>query len=253
MWTVEAFQERNTTVTITELNAVPSQIHFTSDDDLRIGRFNSLIGACAIAFAIGDAYLTSPSMRAVSRCYIAPLYNPGSGYVKQYNSIFDDRMHCPIPLETNEALNAFIQRTLDSDVYDPLIGVWLADGPVAPVVGDIRTIKMSATGTYPQLAWTYDKLSIEPDLPTGRYAIVGARAYVTDAIGLVRFVFPDMLQRPGLIAISEADLMTTEPSFRKGRMGVWGEFETNNPPGIEILPVKDADDCNMRVDVMKVG
>lgn len=256
MFTTVAFQERRTTIAMSELNAVPDETHYTTGDDLRIGKYNRIIGAFVCGNTPQDGYLISPSLRAFSRVYITPLIQhdgmnktPSQGYPNR----FDDRSQNPIPIETGESLNAFYEKSADAASDDDMIGVWLADGPIVPVHGDIRTVNAYCTGTYPQLVWTNDELTWTPDLPTGRYAIVGARAFTNNGIGIVRFVFRDQPQRPGVISFNARSLMSTDPPFRKGYLGIFGEFDVNNPPSVDIIGVRAPTSCYMRIDIMKVG
>lgn len=252
MFTTVAFSEILATGgTIAELAAVPDQTHRISGDDLYIGKFNELVGECAIAAQLGNAYLTSPSLRRVARKYIAPLFiHPSS-----YHIPFTWNWHgeSPLPLATNEAVNAFCEESSVSAVHNPTIGMWLADGAITPVKGVIWTIHASASGTFAEKAWTNAALTITPDLPVGKYQIVGARCYMVDG-GLFRFNFVGEWNRPGGVCISEY-AMASMPWQRNGGMGVWGAFDAILPPTIDLLPQKVAGEtaAYLRIDIIKVG
>lgn len=255
MFTTVAFQERRVATALAELLAVPDETHFTSGDDLRIGKYDRIIGLLCLGNAPADAYVISPSLRALSRVYIAPMIYSAPGYVGLYNYMFDDRSRNPIPVEKGEALNAFFEKSAEDATFDDMIVVWLADAPITPVFGDIRTIKANASGTFPPLVWTNSELSFTPDLPSGVYAIVGARAYLDNSQGIVRFNFREQANRPGVICVEQSGCLSTDREFRKGYLGEYGRFETNNPPSIDVLShyAAGATDVYMRIDVIKVG
>lgn len=255
MFTTVAFQQRRVATALATLDAVTDPTHFTSAEDIRIGKYNKIIGLCCLGHSPQSAYVISPSLRAISRCYISPLIGVSVGYVGRYARLFDDRSRNPMPLITNESLNAYYEKSEDNEDEDDLIGVWLADAPISVASGDIRTIHMASDNSaFAQLIWTYSDVTLTPDLPAGRYAVVGARCWMHQKVGLVRFIFRDEPQRPAVIAINDDTILSSEREFRQGYLGVYGTFDASNPFGIEVLPVKTvATAIYARVDIMKVG
>lgn len=233
--------------------AITDQSQKVSGDDLYIGKLNKLVGIYAFGSGLTDARLSSPSLRKISTLYINPLVNDQGGYAPYTTRVFDYRGESPLSLEENEALNAQATCAMVDATLDNLIGVWLADAALAPVVGEIYTVKMSHAVTALNEAWTYTELTTVDDLPVGRYAIVGARCYMGGG-GLFRFVFVGESHRPGGICVHETHLQE-DFIFRMGHMGVWGEFDSVNPPGLEVISQKVAHDAGgvyLRVDLIKV-
>lgn len=252
MFTTVAFSELLATPAVmAEIAAVPDQTHRTSLDDLYIGKFNELVGECAIGAQIQDAYITSPSLRRVSQKYIAPLFIHPSDY--HIPVTWNWHGDSPLPLATNEAVNAFAEESSVSAAHCPTIGMWLSDKEITPVKGVIWTVKASASGTFNQKAWNNVALNITPDLPVGRYQIVGVRCYMVDG-GLFRFNFVGDWFRPGGVCISEY-AMATMPWQRNGGMGVWGEFDAILQPTIDLLPqaVAGETEAYLRIDLIKVS
>lgn len=252
MHTLVAFSEvPAVAATSGTINAVPDQTHRVSGDDIYIGKFNQLIGECAIGPQITDAYLISPSLRRVARKYVAPLFITPSSYIVPLT--WNWHGESPLKLDTNEALNAYATETSLSAVHNDIIGVWLADGPVAPVHGEIWTVHASVSGTFAELAWGNAEMTWTPDLPVGKYQIVGARCYMEEP-GLFRFNFVGGFNRPGGVCIHEYHL-STMPWQRNGGMGVWGEFEQVLPPSIDLLPqaVNGETEAYLRIDLIKIA
>ncbi|MGH2668422.1 MAG: hypothetical protein ACRDH5_04755, partial [bacterium] len=96
-----------------------------------------------------------------------------------------------------------------------------------------------ATGATALVAssWTAVPLTFTEDLPRGRYQLVGLRAR---SAGLVAaravFVGGPAGQRPGCLG-NPTQQGVAHDMFRHGQLGVWGEFEDNEPPQIECLAV----------------
>lgn len=252
MFTTIAFSELLATdATIAELAGVPDQTHRVHDDDIYIGKLNKVVGEAAMGAQLGDAYLISPSLRRVARKYIAPLVVLPSTY--NFGYLWNWHGESPLGLDTNEALNAFAEESVVSAVDNPTIGVWLADGVITPIHGEIWTVKASATFTVAQKAWTNSELTWTPDLPVGKYQIVGARGYMVYP-GLFRFNFVGQAHRPGGVVVNE-NFLTTLPAQRNGGMGVWGEFEQVLPPSIDCLTAHVAGDTGiyLRIDLIKIA
>src|SRR5260370_32330010 len=54
--------------------------------------------------------------------------------------------------------------------------VWFADGPIAPIVGNMFTARATGTTVLGVLVWTLVPFVLAESLPRGRYQVVGLRA-----------------------------------------------------------------------------
>ncbi|GAI81524.1 unnamed protein product, partial [marine sediment metagenome] len=166
---------------------------------------------------------------------------------------FDDRHDCPLVLTENEALNAYITDVQIDVNQNDLLGVWLADAPIVPIKGEIWTVYAEATGIVAvEKSWVNGEMAWTPDLPVGRYQIVGARCYLGSG-GLFRFSFIGQYHRPGGICVHEQNLQE-EKIFRVGNLGVWGEFDSINPPSFDVLCQLPAGTTGayLRIDLIRV-
>jgi len=101
------------------------------------------------------------------------------------------------------------------------------------VAGDIRTVKCTSGHTSAGDIWENVALTLTQTLPAGRYQVVGMRAFGT-ALLAARLVFIGGVWRPGVPAgdsIDDADVQL----FRGGKFGVFGEFEFDQPPSVDLL------------------
>jgi len=199
----------------------------------------NLMGAAAIGVNLTRAQLLTPSTRRLLNPEIAPFdrtATPSSPFR------FHNLARNPIKLDGEEIMNA---ATAEDGAGATRMNVfaWLSDGPIEPVLGDIRTVRVTATTTLVAFAWTNGALTFDQSLPAGRYQLVGARF---NSAGLLayRCVAPGYQWRPGGIGVivdSGAELQT----FRNGSLGVWLEFNHNTPPTVDF--------CSATADTSETG
>jgi hypothetical protein len=82
-------------------------------------------------------------------------------------------------------------------------------------------------------AWVNGAITFLQTLSAGRYAIVGMRAQASNAVA-ARLVFQEVSHRPGVLAVA-ADGYPDIKALRYGGFGVFGEFEHDVPPTVDIL------------------
>jgi len=111
--------------------------------------------------------------------------------------------------------------------------VWLGDGIDPVPEGKLLQVRTTWSGAVTAYEWSNRALIFDQTLPAGRYAIIGAHGY-SDNLLAYRFVIPGLWQRPGGVGVG--DPYAPAPSrFRRGKAGLWGEFEHNLPPTVDIL------------------
>lgn len=237
--------------TLQPIAAVGDDQIFTAGDDLRVPTgLNNLLGAWAFGTGITRARVVAPSLRAFINHEIAPLVPtefPGVATPKFGNTVVTH----PIPLAVGESIN------LESDggaagPEDVSGLVMLDEGPRQPVSGDIRTVRATATVAAPRITWLAGALTFSEDLPAGRYQVVGGRC-VGANVGAFRLIFRAGGSRPGSVGCAthaEADVH----GARFGMWGVWGEFDINQPPQIEILALGAAAAAQVvYLDLLRIG
>lgn len=131
-------------------------------------------------------------------------------------------------------------------------GLWVTPDGYSPWKGQgCRTIRATTTLTGSTTAWVQSSLTLEQGLPVGKYAIVGAMGYGTNAL-FGRFIFPDSTPRPGFLCQQSV----TEYSwnwFRNGRMGIWGVFDQQALPTIEFLHYGAGSDPTIEMDIVQIA
>jgi len=221
--------------------ALGEQVLFIAGDDIRIpDDTNQMVAAAAnVALLTTDCRLVSPSLRRFVNPQLAPVNSLTDGNVEpQSPAVMHDWRRNPIPLDPGESLNAEADSN-PAAAADQSVLVWLADGPLVPIEGAaIHPVLCTATITAVAGAWTNGQLTFSQDLPTGRYAVCGMRIQGATCIA-GRLVFRGGSSRPGVIG---TDAITDDSRhwFRYGLSGIFGEFDSNTPPTLDVL-ANDAD------------
>jgi len=175
--------------------------------------------------------INSPSLRALFRSGMGPVDNltaaqhdrtPNANYIGNN----------PITLVEREGVEALYEKlTGGTDIMSAAIA--LAAGPVIPATGEVHSIDFSSTITSVTGAWVSGAITFDQTLPAGRYAVVGGLLWGLYIV-FFRLVFPGAAWRPG--GIGTHDDQTTVPWWqRNGGLGVWGEFDHDVPPSLELL------------------
>lgn len=237
--------------------AVPDPHIFVSGDDIRLpDEMRFVVGHAVLINGIAvvpQARLTSPSLRSVFNQDLLPIVN---GAVMADNPRLTMRPGSPLPLMGAEAIN--LEANYD-EVAAALASslIWLADGPIAPVAGDIHTVRATAAHAGIALGWGNGAITFAQTLPVGRYQVVGMRANANTAAAAttlaMRLVFPGGVWRPGTYTSNvHASPDAQDGIFRNGRLGVWGEFHTNAPPTLDVFGSTQAVH-QVLLDLIRVG
>jgi len=246
-FTLCAFYESTTAAKTTyAINALSDPHVRISDDDLWIP---SLLPMLAAYYALGAtltlARLESPTLRTLTPIDVIP-FDLSTEPESPPNLVYQG--HAPKLVGGGEALNLKVTDSTADLIYGL---VWLCDGPLTPVVGEIFTVKATATTTLTAKAWTNGSLTFAQTLPKGRYQVVGMRAKSAGLIA-ARLVFPGYAWRPGCIG-NDAYNDKINSEFRFGRMGVWGEFDHDVPPTVDFLSISADTSEEVWLDLIKIA
>jgi hypothetical protein len=140
--------------------------------------------------------------------------------------------HIPRAMAANEGIE-FVTNTDAAGAIELHGLVWLADGAIAPVNGNMFTTRATAAITAVNTGWTNGLLTFTERLPYGNYDVVGMRALAADGTA-ARLVFPGLPFRPG-VPVDQAESIDEPSWFRYGRAGVLGTFDLNQPPTLEVF------------------
>lgn len=196
---------------------------------------------------IARAQVLSPSLRQLLNPEISPV---DTAALPSAPSRFVDYRFTPIQLAPDEQLDAQAANAA-AGANRVVILAFLSDGPVTPVAGDVRSVRVTAAITATANTWSSGALTFDQQLPSGRYQIVGGRFFST-TLQAFRLVVTGYPWRPGGIGAATATLKEPDQQ-RFGNFGIWGEFAHNTPPNLQILcTAADAAETGV-LDLIKVA
>jgi len=228
---------------------------FTQGDNLRVPELNNVIALAGGGENTAEPRirLTSPTLDQFTRYEIAPLnvgaaaaVEPGSPHrlVKLFNA--------PLVLGIDENLRVDINSNpAAAQVQWALL--WFSDGPVQPIGrGAMFTVRGTGTTTLTANAWTPSQITLDDELPPGRYQIVGMRASSAGCIA-ARIVNRTGSQwRAGVLGCDVIDDIE-DVAFRYGNMGVLAEFPFTQLPDFEFLSVSADTAETVHLDLIRIG
>jgi len=246
--TVAYYQDVNCAAAYTAINACADQHIRVSGKHIYMSDLNQIIGVYASGGGTTlGAYLDAPSLRRVVLFDIAPVQ---AGVTPSGDESFRMFPTTPLALMKNEGLDFYIKAT-DGSASHKFGIVWLADGPVVPVGGEIFTLQGDVTATGVAGTWVNGTISLRQTLPVGRYAVVGA-ACIGESLVAFRFVPVGALNRPGGLGSANLGAKGLDQQ-RYGGLGTWFEFDAITPPTIDILSNSTTSSHSVYLDLIKVA
>lgn len=203
------------------------------------------------AFGAGDnltiARLDSATLLLNGRPLIYPLDSGVAGGNLPGFAFYGDR---GITLPGLEQIGVLGSRAV-ATAAAAFAGLWHTERFVPAPPGPTKTIRCTSAITFAAGTWTLGNLAFDTSLSNGTYAVVGMAAQGANAL-LSRLVFPQQVNRPGVIAV-DAVAQYLLPTWRNGQSGLYGVFSNYNPPQVEFLGVGTGGTQEVYLDIVKVG
>lgn len=232
-WTLAAFAEsQDEAGAYTKVAAVVDQHLKATGDIIYIpDEYPFLMGYYALMGAVvpGNPYLDSPSLRAKALLDLFPVEPLTLPTAPPSLSM---RPQSPTKLKGDEGLMLWSNANPAAAEYHSGL-LWLSDGLIEPVKGDIFTVRFTAAVTGVAGAWANGAITLAQTLPAGRYAVVGAGITGANLIA-ARFVPIGHTNRPGMPAVTTVAGLKDD-TFRYGKLGKWFDFDHNVVPSLDIL------------------
>ncbi len=235
-----AWSETQAAATFTAVAAVPdTSMNLEAGDGFVVpSEFPELFAGAAIGSTLLRARYTAPSIeRRRATVDIWPLADSADAFALTHPQIWMPLRG--IPLDPGEVLGAKISQDSGTTDLEVVLAFLKAPGalPAMPT-GEIIQIRATGTTTLTAGAWTLAAMTLDQELPSGRYALVG---FVPMGVSPVaaRVVIPGQGYRPGmpaLIGTLENDSLNADFSTMKKLMYYnMGEFANTNVPSFEFL------------------
>lgn len=230
------YKSVNSAAGLAALNAVADQAVFTNGPDIRVpGDIANLLGEAALSAQTAPlfAQVQSPSLRQLANQDIKPVTTALVFSQKEQLQWHGDN---PRGLAANEAIDFYLQATGGAAAGNYGL-VWLGDGPIKPTNGKTFSVRATGAAALSAGVWVNTPLTFDVALPAGTFQVVGIRAEGTNLIA-ARAVFIGSAYRPGVPGETSA-AAAFWTAFRNGRMGVYGQFDINQPPTMDCLGATD--------------
>lgn len=221
---------------LTQLAAIPDQSLYVTGNEIRVpSGLANLLAEAALSANTGpiQGQVQSPTLRSLANQDVLPIQ-----VAAKFASQLGAQIHMDNPrgLTVAEPVNFAINATGGAAAANYGL-VLLGDGAVKPTTGAIISVLATAGITLSAGNWVNGPLAFNSVLPAGTYQVVGMYAYGANLVA-ARLVFPGGTFRPGVFANS-AVADNFFPGFRNGYAGVFGEFDTNQPPTLDALGATD--------------
>lgn len=248
MFTLAAYSDTHASVSMLIANAVADAVLTIVAGRVTIPpELPNIVGIYVGGTDVARAQLVAPSLRQFINPEISPL---DVNALPASPDRFIDYRFTPIQLAANEQLELDVANAA-AGANRMVGGIWLADAAISPSSGDVRSVRVTSATAAVANVWTNAALTIDQVLPAGRYQVVGARFFST-TMQLFRLAFPAYPWRPGGLGMATATLVEP-PEQRFGNFGVWGEFNHNAPPTVDVLcTAADATQAGV-IDIIKIA
>lgn len=249
MFSLQAFASTtNIGTSLTNMTPVSDPTLAISGNFAFIPTLNQLIGVYGLGANLLRVQLSTPSLLANVPLDVTPIDTNNLPANPSPLLMFAD---APIPLVVDEPLQVLATAT-QSGASDGEVFVFTADGPQAPVTGQIIRCRATVTTVGTKDSWLNAPLSLTNQLAEGNYQLVGARIEGSH-VKAARFVFPGSSNstRPGMIASQFKYSVRDDDPFRSGRLGVWGTFSNRVLPTVDTLCDGTGETATLILDLIK--
>ncbi len=194
------------------------------------------------------ARLRTPTFRQITTPFIRPV---GQTLIPGNDPNISDYRQNPLRFRGLEEIEFLAEQTAVgvADIFG--VGIVSRAGMLPMPQGDVYTLRGTSTTAAVANVWSQIAITWQDTLPQGIFAVVGGWIQSTNAVAF-RLIFEDQIDRPGALG---AGLLTSRAAdmFRMGGLGIWGRFNSNRMPNVEVLtPAADAA-FELYIDILRVG
>lgn len=256
MFTVVAFDDDRAAAqaTLLALAGLVDQHVTVIGNDITVPDLNQVVGVQflhgtqALPGALTLAQIRTPSLLSTLLKDIDKSWDSNTVLDSENIELFLDD---PLVLKVGEQLEAWMANGAVVAARG-IAAILLADGPLAQVKGDIRTVRCTSVVAPVADTWSLGVLTPQQQLPVGTYQVVGMSCISPAEAGWARLIFTGSSWRPGCPI--RVDVNNPEiPEFRNGRMGVWGAFNQSTIPRLEVLTIAAVVNPDVYLDLIKTG
>lgn len=217
---------------LTPINVVHEDLFFTDDKDFRVPEVMPFIIGTGITINninVEQARFNVPSLAEYGHLAVEPIeFGNVFGSVAEV-SFFP---YAPLRIVPGEHIRCEILSTPGVSILHTGL-LWISDGPLPAVPGTVFSVGATAAIQQVQRTWQAGPLVFDQTLPAGAYVVVGMRVRSGNG-SAARLIFHNQRSRPGVPVINAIGAVD-DVRFRHGAPGVFGMFQVEDPPELEML------------------
>ena len=233
--------------TYTNLTPLADPIATVKGNLMYVGALSKLVGVLALGTTAGKTKVETPSLLNIAPYQVVDIPQSDLPVKDMQQSI---QAASPFSLVTNEGMQVFSSNTATAAASPTIALVFLSDGALAPVTGEIIHARATVVTGATADSWENAPLSFDTVLPAGNYEVVGTRVEGVHTKAF-RFVFQgDTSFRPGSFTALGVDGNDVIGS-RDGGWGKWGSFDQFTPPSMDIISDGTSETAAVYLDLIK--
>jgi len=207
-----------------------------------------LQGVGFMAATATRARLRTPSFRQITTPFIRPIegsISPGN------DPNFADYRSNPLRLRGLEEIEFLATQTAGANANVFGVACIAPQALVAMPQGDVYSLRATSVGPATANVWSQIAMTWQDTLPQGVFAVVGGWIFSATAVAF-RLIFEDQVWRPGGLGSTSLE-NRAHPMFRMGGLGVWGRFNSNRMPNVEVLANAADASFELYIDIIRVS
>lgn len=204
----------------------------------------------AIGASLTGARINAPSLRSV----LLPQLYPGQVAATLTSPVEIANMGATGPfVQPNEELSVETSNNAGAGVQSAAV-LMLSDGIDPIPAGPQFTLPATASPTLVANQWVNTPLVFDQVLPSGEYAICGARVVAPNGLA-ARFVFPGGTNfRPGVVVDNAYSGKQVNAPWNDQTIGLFGKFMNTAQPTLDVLGLLGgASAVTVFMDLLKTG
>lgn len=234
-------------LTNAKLNAVEDGQYTIANSNFLLNERHIVQRAYCLSNGGIDARIVVPSMRAVT----LPRVHPIDKNTAPANdpSVLRYRDNGPALLASE---GVSMEMSTDATGTVASYGLlWVAPRFAEAPRGPVFTLKATASIVATVGTWGRGSMTLENDLPSGNYAVIGMDCQGANALAM-RLRFPGGTMLPGVLAEqADGEFLTDHQRF--GRMGLFGIFNSVQLPTLEVMAFGTTTTQTVYLDIVRVG
>jgi len=229
MYHLSAYTSSLVTGALTEIPALSDDILRIDNNRFVLPRDRDLVAFAAMSVDLQRVRIATPTTRQLANPWMRPFID---GAVPVDDPEVVDLSVRPIRLRGQEEVK--VEALQDNAAAQRFTALLFISDSLAPVpAGEPFKIRATSTGAAVANAWTTIDYTLEQQLPSGLYSVIGAEVIGANGQAF-RLIFDDQFDRPGFLCSGDVNQRNND-MLQEYALGEWGRFNTVTLPRLQVL------------------